>query len=86
MGRQIWDASGKTTASLGAPLFWGYCLPPGSVEAAHRALREWRLAVVASLENDGPLLQSYTLKELEAEIEKAQQTRWGGLRYKYDVR
>ncbi|GIL89576.1 hypothetical protein Vretifemale_17407, partial [Volvox reticuliferus] len=65
------DTKTGAAAEDGPPLFWGYCLDRGAADAANRALVECRLAVVASLENDGPLVQSYTVSELEAELQRA---------------
>ncbi|GIL42323.1 hypothetical protein Vafri_336 [Volvox africanus] len=65
------DTKTGAAAEDGAPLFWGYCLPRGAADAATRALVEFRLAVVASLENDGPLVQSYKISELEEELRRA---------------
>ncbi|GFR45193.1 hypothetical protein Agub_g6583, partial [Astrephomene gubernaculifera] len=74
--RQHAEAAAEAEAG---PVFWGYVLPAGAAAAALRALRERRLAVVASVENDGPIVRSYTVQQLEEELAAAK-TRCKSLR------
>ena len=78
-------AAATAAASAAAPdaavaaerlAMWGYALAPGAAAAAHRALAERRLAVVASLDNDGPLVVTHDLNTLGRELEAAAKARW----------